>query len=115
MCAAVSVVPDVADAAVDYIGSDIRGDVWNIENNTVIADSVVVDVNQVNVINSLVLTNAGTINGRVNVCDGCDVYVQNTGNINAMFDATGDNSSVIQLVRNNADLNPLGVAGGAEG
>lgn len=111
MCAVVSVVSDVADAAVDYIGSDIRGDVWNIENNTVIADSVVVDVNQVNIVNSLVLTNAGTINGRVNVCDGCDVYVQNTGNINAMFDATGDNSSVIQLVRNNADLNPLGVAG----
>ena len=63
MCAAVSVVSDVADAAVGYIGSGIRGGGWDIENYTGIGALVVGDGNTGKGINLFVLPHGGSVTG----------------------------------------------------
>lgn len=95
---------NTAGAAVDYINGNY--DNLSIFNNTVISDSAI--INGMYIENSAVINNAGTINGEVAVCYGCDVYIKNSGNINAAFDIP-DSSRVIQVINDEADVNFIGV------
>ena len=117
----VALVPLDVGASVTVIDSDVIDSVWNIKNDTIIYDDVTVNVDDINIIRSIRMKNSGIINGAVNICPGCDVYIENAGLINATFYAP-DGASVVQMVYDNSDLRPIGVDGkyeillsGAEG
>ena len=91
-------------ASVTVIDSDVIDSVWNIKNDTIIYDDVTVNVDDINIIRSIRMKNSGIINGAVNICPGCDVYIENAGLINATFYAP-DGASVVQMVQSVLTVN----------
>lgn len=95
-------MPKYGVAAVDYINNDVTN--FLVFNNTVVGNTAVVE--NMNVINSAVITNNGVISGNIDVCNGCDVYIENRGSITASFDVP-ETSNIVQLVRGDYDINKI--------
>lgn len=85
---------------VDYINSDAEN--LRLFNNTVVGNGVAIE--NLSVLNSLVIDNNGQITGNITICDGCEVYVKNSGYINAEFNSN-DSYKLVQLVQSDYDLN----------
>ena len=88
--------------AIDYINTDSSNVM--IFNDTTVAESV--SVYNMSIMNSANIINNGIINGYVGVCYGCDVYLQNSGDINAVFDIP-NSSKIVQVIHDSGDLNPI--------
>lgn len=94
----------------DYVTNGNIGSEWNIETNTIVSDTVSIDVDTVNILNSVILVNNGTISGNFNICDGCDVYIRNSGDIVGDI-YVPDTAWLIHVVTSSDDLVPVGING----
>lgn len=95
--------------ATDFIYQDTYVPDIGIVDDTVITDSVVVDVENINVMNTVLITNNGVLHGNVNVCDGCDIFIENNGDMDVDFNKLGY-SSIIQLISDASSMNSVGDA-----
>lgn len=95
----------------DYVDSDIYGVAITFDDNVVISENSTVAVGDINIASSLFINNRGTINSDFNICDGCRLYIQNSGDITGGFNL-GENSGVTQVIRGNADITDIGLADG---
>lgn len=86
------------DAGAAYLES------LQITNDTVIDASDFVYDMSIN--NSVNITNLGNISGFIEVMPGRDVYIQNSGTIDATF-YIPNTSRVIQVIHGDSDLNPI--------
>lgn len=108
MVVAIIAMDNVAYAATDFVYSDIYGTAWTIDNNTFIAESASVVIDNINVAASVFVSNAGTISGNINVCETCHLYIQNSGTINGEF-YLENGAEITQVIRTNRDLTNLGL------
>lgn len=97
-------------AALDIINKDYAGSSFVVADDTFVTDTGSMDFYDIYIENSIDLINAGKINGDISVCDGCEVRVQNRGDINSTFNL-GDNSKLTQVIHDDADITRLNVNG----
>jgi len=64
----------------------------------------------INIANTLTIINHGSVYGTINVCDNCDLYVENTNSFNASVNL-GNNSTITQVIKNADDITSLGTIG----
>ncbi len=100
----------IASASVDYIDSDRYGASLTISNDVVVIASADIVVNNLNIVKSVSLENAGTINAKINVCDGCNVKIRNSGVIGGSFNL-GDGATITQIINGPDDITSLGLDG----
>lgn len=103
-------VQGYANASVDFIGNNNFDPVWEVANDIYIPDSVVINVDDIKILNSVNIVNYGLVYGNVNVCPGCDVYIKNAGYVGANF-SVPDDARVIQKIDDVTDINSINVDG----
>jgi len=99
---------NIAAASVDHIDSDKYGALLTISNDVVVSASADVIVDNLNIVKSVSLENAGTIEAKINICDGCNVKIRNSGVINGSFNL-GDGAKITQIVNGPDDITYLGL------
>lgn len=86
------------DLCAETLLFDIGGTNKTLSNDTIIADGVNVKPNLLTITNSIVITNNGNlVPDTVNVYDGCDVYVENYGVVNTVFNL-GNDAHLFQII-----------------
>jgi len=73
-------------SALEIIDKDIIGDVVNFNKDYVIDDKSQVNVNKIKIAKSILLTNFGSINSRIEICPDCVLYFHNRGEFSGTFD-----------------------------
>lgn len=96
--------------AVNIINKNYAGEQFIISDNTLISDTGSLDFDDIYISNSVTLINSGKISGNIDVCSSCNIFVQNNGEINAVFNID-KNSDLIQVVHDYDGLNLLQVNG----
>ena len=110
----VSVVAgELPAAATMYIDQNLISSFYNISDDTIVADSVIVDVDNINISNFISLENYGYIEGAINVGYGCAVRIKNAGEMNTTFNVA-PGANIVQVINDNADVNKIGGATGHE-
>ena len=110
----VSVVAgELPAAATMYIDHNLISSFYNISDDTIVADSVIVDVDNINISNFISLENYGYIEGAINVGYGCAVRIKNAGEMNTTFNVA-PGANIVQVINDNADVNKIGGATGHE-
>lgn len=99
---------NAAGMVADYIEGNKYGDKLSIGTDTFITDSAHLEFHNINIIQSVSITNAGVIDANINICDGCHVYIQNSGTINGAFNL-GNRSEITQIIGANTDITYLGL------
>ena len=86
----------------------VNGNLQNIEirKNTEITENST--VHNINIAKAVNINNKGVITGLVQICRGCDVNIENSGFINAVFDVP-NGSMVNQIIHDESDINLLGI------
>lgn len=87
------------------------GGVIDITENTIITDSTIIDVANINAGDGWRLENNGFIKATINVCDNCTFYIENSGDIQASFNL-GDGAKIVQVINSSDDITPLGIGNG---
>lgn len=102
---------DAVYAMFGYIDSDIYGTAITFDGNVAISENSTVAVGDIDIAGSLFINNRGMINADFNICDGCRLYIQNSGDISGRFNP-GENAGVTQVIRGNADVTDIGLTDG---
>lgn len=89
--------------AMDIINNDIFGQQINVVENLIVSDTGSVNFENINICNTVFITNDGKINGTFNIYDGNTVFIQNSGSINSVF-VLGNNSSIVQVIGSDKDV-----------
>lgn len=97
------------NAAFPYVINDYKyGQKLDLLENTVITENALVDVTNINIINSIFIANSGELSGNINVADGRILQIQNMGKVNANF-RMGENARIVQVVYTDKDFNSIGL------
>jgi len=96
-----------ADAA--YFTHDIYGAYLDITDDSIVAPDIELDFKNIVIQSSVYINNQGIISGNVFISDGCDAYIQNSGQIDGEITA-GANTHLTQLVRSAHDITELNIA-----
>lgn len=86
------------------------GNMFHITDNVVVDHGTVIDVERILVDGSATIVNRGDITGDIFVADGCDVYIQNSGNISGEIHL-GVGASVTQVITSTDEMTGLDVWG----
>lgn len=89
------------------VASDVYGTVVSWDENTIVADGIMVAPNQVNVIKTMWLENYGVIKTNISLCDSCDLFVKNTGDISANL-IVGTDAKVFHVITDENNAKPIG-------
>ncbi len=89
-----------------YIDSIIVGKNLDIFDNTVITKQSIVDVDRVNIIDTVYLDNRGNIYGDIFIRDGYMLTLRNSGMISGAVH-TGENSHLVQVIKTQNDITQL--------
>ena len=76
---------------------------YNITESTFVAPGVYVEAPDIYITDSLLLDNAGTIIGNINVCQKCQLDIINSGELNVVF-SVADGAIVNQIISNKAHM-----------
>lgn len=92
-----------------YINSDFYVDSIDFAGDVVVGQNAVLDSGSINFVSSgtINVEEGAVIDGVVNVCDNCVVYVKNNGQINASYNL-GTGASVVQIVDSVDSVQPIG-------
>jgi len=99
-----------ASAAANIIDANIVGN-YDMKKHTIITGNGSFSGGIINVIGSVLIENGGEIHSNLNICNNCDVSIQNFG----VYDASvtlGSDATITQIMTNSADvtrLNNIGV------
>ena len=96
------------DTAVDYIYGMNNSGSYFMNTDVVVVAGAKVSSADIVVMGSHVLENNGIVSSDIDVCDGCRLEIYNRGVFNAKF-TLGDGASVVQVVTDDIDINPLGI------
>lgn len=92
------------------INDEQSGNNYKINEDIIITDKGRIKYDFLDVYSSIFMDNRGEIVADINVCDGCEVRVKNSGIINGTF-MLAENSTLTQLIVNSADITKLSVNG----
>lgn len=90
--------------------SIMTGESWDISENIILSEHAIINVDNINITNSIYLENHGNLNSDIFICDGCELYVRNNGNISGTF-YSGDGGHVTQVIKNSDDITRLDFSG----
>lgn len=99
-----------AAGAADIIDNNIVGN-YNMKKHTIITENGSFSGGTINITRSVLIENGGEIHSNFNICNNCDVRIQNFG----VYDASvtlGSDATVTQVITNSGDitrLNNIGV------
>ena len=99
-----------ASATTDIVDNNFVGD-YPMERHTIITENGSLSGGTINVTRSVLIENGGEIHSDLNICNTCDVHIQNFG----VYDAPvtlGSGATITQVMTNSADvtrLNNIGV------
>lgn len=94
------------DAFGALVASDVYGTVMSWDENTVVADGVVVAPKQINVIRTMLLENYGVVKTNISLCDSCDLFVKNMGDISANL-IVGTDANVFHVITDANNAKPI--------
>lgn len=103
-------IPKIADCSsnVTDIFDDKSGDRYTFSNDTVIHPGVSVDLNNIDIANSITIDNRGFLGGNMNICSGCHVFVHNSGEFNGEINLA-PGAHLTQVIANTNEITDLGV------
>ena len=81
----------------DIITADIGGVTYSINKDIVVAETGKLSADVLEITGSVIVENNGVIESDIKVCNGCQVIIKNSGQINSNF-ILGDFASVYQVV-----------------
>ena len=83
---------------------------YDLNSDTVVENGESMQGGAISINQSLTITNHGLITGAMNVCNNCDLYIENTGTFNASV-ILGTSSTLTQVIKNDNDITTLGNVG----
>lgn len=98
-------------AGVSYIDNDFSGDSLSISNDTIITDNATIDIDNLNIYETLFLGNNGEINANINICSGCHLYFKNSGYFSGTFNF-GNGAALTQVISAASDMTQMPIVGG---
>lgn len=100
------------NAAFSYVINEYEyGQKLDLLENTIVTENALVDVTNINIVNSIFVANSGELFGNINVADGRVLHIQNMGKVNANF-RLGESSRIVQVVYTDKDFNSIGLNSG---
>lgn len=106
MCYCPNLENKILDASFDYIYGMVSDGTYFMNKNVVVAHGTSLAVSDIVVTGSRILVNNGLLDSDISICDGCRLEIYNRGTFNANFSLEG-NASVVQVVSEKSDLNPI--------
>lgn len=94
--------------AVNTIDECFMGGTMSLTGDTVVTHGGMVATDRINVDSSVLIVNHGIINSDIFICDGCDVYLRNTGNFSASVNF-GEGAKLTQVITGADDITRLGL------
>lgn len=83
------------------------GDTLNLYDDAIIYDDGWVDFVDINVKRTLLIENDGVLAGRINICDGCTLLLQNNGDISGVHFVPGAHARLTQVIFSESDVTYL--------
>lgn len=90
----------------DFIDGPVTGVKYNILKDTIVGNNGSIYVKNLYIKNSLNFYNMGRINGEIDITDGCNLVLENSGSISGKINV-GNNSTLTQVIRSNSDISQL--------
>lgn len=87
---------------------DVYGENWFLDGDLVVPEQVVFNPDSVHVRNSAEIENYGVFDSRIYLCNGCDLFVENSGDFKADI-VRAENADVYQVVTGADDLYAIDV------
>jgi hypothetical protein len=100
-----------AYAAPGWFDATVGGAEYFMYDDVIISSDSVIETSFLNISSSLTMENRGIITSDIFICGGCELFLQNSGQITGEIHL-GENASFTQVIRNESDLRRLGVSAG---
>ena len=97
--------------SLEILFNTISDDNYILEEDTTVANGVSLEAHDIQITNTIKITNLGTISGGVNICSGCTLGLQNTGVFNASV-TLQDGAHVVQSITQNSEITDIGLNSG---
>ena len=88
------------------VSSDVYGVAVSWGEDALVADGVVVAPNQINITRTMNIENRGTLQSNILVCDSCDLFVRNFGDVVSDF-VLGTDSGIFHVISDEKDATPI--------